>query len=177
MTMSHPFDHTMNDLFAKLESAVKQRQEADIQITTNSAAIRALANTCEDEDAKGEYILRLEELSGKQGFADALRSVMKVGAAMKPTHIRDLIVLLKKMDLKGYSNPMSSIHTTLRRMKASGEVEELQNDKGEKVYRLTPEAQAASQAEIAEQKKLTETLSAAERFKLSTIRQEAYKVK
>ena len=167
----------MNALFAKLEGAVKQRQEADIQITTNSAAIRALANTCEDEEAKGEYILRLEELSGKQGFTDAVRSVMRVGAAMKPVHIRDLIVLLKKMDLNGYSNPMASIHTTLRRMKASGEVEELQNDKGEKVYSLSPRAQVTSQAEIAEQKKLTEALPAADRFRISSIRLGAYKKK
>lgn len=175
--MSHPFDQTMNDLFAKLESAVKQRQDADIQITTNSAAIRALANTCEDEDEKGEYILRLEELSGKQGFTDAVRSVMRAGAAMKPVHIRDLIVLLKKMDLKGYSNPMASIHTTLRRMEASGEIEELQNDKGEKVYRLAPGSKGPSQSEIDEQDRTKTTLTSTEQFRISTIRREAFKKK
>jgi len=166
----------MNDLFTNLESAVKQRQEAEIQITTNSAAIRALANVCEDDEVKGEYILRLEELSGKQGFSDAVRSVMRVGAAMKPVHIRDLIVLLKKMDFNGYSNPMSSIHTTLRRMKTSGEVEELQNDKGEKVYRLAP-GKGPSQSEIDEQERTKKTLTIAEQFKVSSIRMEAFKKK
>ena len=32
---------------------------------------------------------------------------------------------MKKMDLSGYSNAMASIHTTLRRMKESGGVEEI----------------------------------------------------
>jgi hypothetical protein len=40
------------------------------------------------------------------------------------------------MDLSAYSNAMASIHTTLRRMKESGEVEELLNEKGERAYRL-----------------------------------------
>ena len=136
MGKKHPFDQAVNELFRKLEDALKQKQEADIQITANTAAIRALANSCEDEEVKGDYLLRLEEIGGQTGFKDAIRSVMRPGVTMTPKYIRDMIVLLKKMDLSGYSNAMASIHTTLRRMKDSGDVEEVLNDKGEKAWLL-----------------------------------------
>jgi len=169
MPKTHPFDQTMNELFTKLENGLKQRQEADIQITTNTAAIRALANTCEDEEVKGEYILRLDEISGKQGFVDAIRRAMLKGVAMTPMEIRSLIVLLKLMDLSGYSNAMASIHTTLRRMKEKGQVEEVRNTKGEKAFRLLPGSPGVSlpnQTDIADQK-----LSAQDRFQIAhTIR-------
>jgi len=50
------------------------------------------------------------------------------------------------MDLSGYSNPLASIHTTLRRMDGK-EVEEFINDKGEKAWRIRPPwRKSASQA-------------------------------
>ena len=65
---------------------------------------------------------------------------------MTPKYIRDMIVLLGKMELSVYTNAMASIHTTLRRMKESGEVEEVQNSNGERAYRLP------NQEDIAQQK-------------------------
>ena len=144
MTKTHPFDQTMNELFRKLEAAVTQRQEADIQITANAAAIRGLANACEDADVKGDYLLRLEELSGKPGFKDVVLSILRTHRkGLTPTEIRSWISLGKRMELSGYSNPLASIHTTLRRMEGR-EVEEFQNEKGEKAYRLRPEIDYAA---------------------------------
>jgi hypothetical protein len=138
MTKSHPFDQTVNGLFRTLEEALKQRQEADIQITTNTAAIRALANTCEDEDVKGDYLLRLEEINGKPGFKEVVLSMLRTHPkGLTPTEIRMFITLGKKMNLSGYSNPLASIHTTLRRMEGS-EVEQFVNEKGEKAWRIKP---------------------------------------
>jgi hypothetical protein len=136
MTKTHPFDLTVNDLFRKLEEALKLRQEADIQITTSTAAIRALANTCEDEDVKGEYLVRLEEISGKPGFKEVVLSVLRGHpGGLTPMGIRSWIGIAKKMDLSGYSNPLASIHTTLRRMEGS-EVEQFVNKDGEKAWRI-----------------------------------------
>lgn len=59
---------------------------------------------------------------------------------MTPSGIKDLI----KLDLSGYWNAMASIHTTLRRLKDKGEIEETLNDGGEKAYRLS----AAKMAEL-----------------------------
>jgi hypothetical protein len=137
MIKTHPFDDTMIGLFGKLESALKMRQEAEIQITANSAAIRALANACEDEEFKGVYLLRLEELTGKPGFKSVILTMLKKHPeGMTPRTIAGGIRLLKLMDLSGYSNPLASIHTTLRRMKEAGEVDEILIE-GEKAYRIS----------------------------------------
>jgi len=139
MTKTHPFDETVNELFKKLEESLKQKQAAEIQITSNAAAIRALANTCEDEDVKGDYLLRLEELSGKPGFKDVVLSILRTCgvSGATPTEIRSRIILGKRMDLSGYSNPLASIHTTLRRMEGV-EVENFKNSKGDKAWRIKP---------------------------------------
>ena len=136
MTTNHPFDQTVNELFRKLELALKQRQEAEIQITANAAAIKALANTCEDEDVKGDYLLRLDEMSGKPGFKEVVLSVLKGHPkGLTARGVKAWIDIGKKMNLSGYSNPLASIHTTLRRMDGK-EVEEFINDKGEKAWRI-----------------------------------------
>jgi hypothetical protein len=128
-----PILKTMDEMLAKLREVTLVNRETAKQITEYTNAIRALAQVHEDEDVRNEYLAALDELAGNPGFADAIRSVLKTGAAMTPKHIRDMIVLTNKMDLSAYSNPMASIHTTLRRMK---DVEEVQNEKGERAYKL-----------------------------------------
>jgi hypothetical protein len=146
MTKKHPFDQTVDGLFKTLGEALKQRQEADIQITTNTAAIRALANTCEDEDVKGDYLLRLEEMGGKTGFKDAVLKVLRAyPGGLTPPEIKGRINFLKVMDLSGYSNPLASIHTTLRRMEG-GEVEQFVNEVGEKAWRIKSRSRPVTNA-------------------------------
>lgn len=131
-----PFQKTMSGLFWKLEEALRERDAAQMQITIQSAAIRGLAGTCENEEEKADYLGRLEEMSGKSGFKDVILSVLRSHrAGLTPTKIKSWIVMGKKMSLSGYSNPMASIHTTLRRMDGK-EVEEFVNDQGEKAWRL-----------------------------------------
>lgn len=136
--MQTPFEQTMNELFQKLEAAAKRRVEADIQITSNSAAIRALAGTCEDEGKKTGYLVRLDEICGKPGFKDVVLSVLNAHPkGLTPKGIRSWILMGEKMDLSGYSNPLASIHTTLRRMDGK-EVEEFTNKEGENAWRIKP---------------------------------------
>jgi len=131
-----PITRTMDEMPGKLAGATLVYKESAKAISEYTNAIRALAQVCEDEEIREEYLTKLDEVNGKQGFADAVRSVMKLGNDYTPVQIKALITLFKKMDFSGYSNPMASIHTTLRRMKQSGEVEETRNEKGEKAYRL-----------------------------------------
>jgi len=138
-----PIVKTLDDLLAQLREATKTFREAEESVTGLTAAIRALAQVCEDEEIKTTYLNALEELSGKPGFLDAVRSVLKGPGqrkALTAAEIKEFIVLGGRMSLSGYSNPMASIHTTLRRLKDKREVEEQVNDKGEKVYRLIPRA-------------------------------------
>jgi hypothetical protein len=163
----------MDDMLAKLAEAVRVNRESGIAVREYTDAVRALAQVCEDEDIKNEYLTRLEEVNGKKGFVDAIRAVMLPGAAMTPIHIKSLIVLLRKMDLSGYSNAMASIHTTLRRMREAGEIEDAQTPDGAKAYRLPLGSKGPSKAELEEQARTEATMSAADRFKLVSIRREA----
>jgi hypothetical protein len=138
MTNTHPFDNAVNELIRKLEAAVKQRQEAEIEITAATAGIRALASNCEDEEVKTGYLVLLDEINGKPGFKDVILSILKAHPkGLTPKEVRSWILMGKKMDLSGYSNPLASIHTTLRRM-SGNEAEEFVNDKGEKAWRIKP---------------------------------------
>ncbi len=135
-----PITKTMDEMLVKLKDAVQTRAEAEKQITEYTNAIKALAKVCEDKEVGASYLISLDEVIGKSGFLSAIRSVLrfrKDGAT--PTEIRSWIHIGKTMDLSVYSNPMASIHTTLRRMVESGEVEVIQGTKeNEKLYRLNP---------------------------------------
>jgi hypothetical protein len=134
--MATPFEKTMAELFEKLEAATKQRQEAEVYITSSVAAIKALADMCEDEDKKNEYLVTLDEFTGKPGFKQVILSLLRTHAkGLTPKEIKSWILLGKKMELSAYSNPLASIHTTLRRM-SGNEAEEFVNAKGEKAWRL-----------------------------------------
>lgn len=136
-----PILKTMDDMMAKLADAVRVNRESEQAVREYTDAIRALAQVCEDEDIKANYLLALEDVTGKPGFMDAVRSALKAARPVQTaTEIKGTILLMKKMDLSGYANAMASIHTTLRRLEKKGEVEETTNDKGEKAYRLVPKA-------------------------------------
>lgn len=136
-----PILKTMDEMLAKLTEAVRVSREAETAVREYSAAIRALAQVCEDEETKANYLLALEDVTGKPGFMDAVRSALKAARSIQTaTQIKGTIVVMKTMDLSGYSNAMASIHTTLRRLEKKGEVEETVNDKGEKAYRLVLKA-------------------------------------
>jgi hypothetical protein len=127
----------MDEMFLKLAEAQLAKVEAEQQITEYTNALRALAKVIEDKAIGDSYLARLDELGGKPGFVETVRSILRLAVKpLAPPEIKTLIQLGKKMDLTAYSNPLASIHTTLRRMKDSGEVEESVNDKGEKKYRL-----------------------------------------
>ncbi len=132
-----PIAEMLDAMFAKLDEALVGYREAEKSVKDLSGAIEAVAKLCEDEELRDEYLLRLEELTGKQSFVAAIRHVMTSGAAMTPTQIKQMIDLTGKMNLKGYVNPMASIHTTLRRMKDAGDIKETTNSKGEKAYAIT----------------------------------------
>lgn len=131
-----PIKQTMDEMFAKLTAAQLAKVEAEQQISEYTSALRALAKVMEDKEAGDAYLVRLDEMSGKPGFTDAIRFVLRPSnKPLTPTAIRSLIQISKKMDLSVYSNPMASIHTTLRRMVEAAEVEVVTID-GEKAYRL-----------------------------------------
>lgn len=133
-----PMITTLDKLMADLKESVQLVREKEKHITGLTAAIRSLAGVCEDEDVKAEYLTALDELNGKPGFLSAIRAVLSAHVdGLTAGVIRIAIQQSKIMDLTGYSNPAASIHTTLRRMVESEEVELCTNLSGEKAYRLS----------------------------------------
>jgi hypothetical protein len=148
MTKS-PIIETMDSFLTKLKDAIQQRNELQSRIEQYTTAIKALAQTCEDEAVKGEYLTALDELSGKPGFVSAIRTLLRAHSdGLTPGVIKIAIQQAKLMDLTNYSNPAASIHTTLRRMVESGEVEPCTNLGGEKAYRLKPLTPAEAKRRI-----------------------------
>jgi hypothetical protein len=138
-----PILKTMDEMLAKLTDAIRVYRESERAVREYADAIRALAQVCEDEEIKANYLLALEDVTGKPGFMDAVRAALRGNPnGLTATQVKQVILMLKKMDLSTYSNPMASIHTTLRRMKEKDEVKEIINDKGEKAYQLIVKAPA-----------------------------------
>ncbi len=132
-----PIKLTIAGFIDKLSEAIKTRDDAEKRIGEYAVAIRALARVMEDKETADACLATLEKLSGKPGFAGTIRSVLRGNLkGLTPTEIKGWIQFRKSMDLSVYSNPMASIHTTLRRMVDSGEVEPIQNPEGEKAYRV-----------------------------------------
>lgn len=132
-----PIVVAMSEMLEKLKLAIQRRNEIQTQIAEYTNAIKALAQVCDEEDVRTAYLVALDELSGKPGFLDAIRTILRPHhQGLTPGVIRAGIQKSKIMDLSGYSNPLASIHTTLRRMVESEEIELFQNEQGEKLYRL-----------------------------------------
>lgn len=126
----------MDRMLLELAEESKLQKKYVKAVDNHTNAVRALAALCEDQETKEEYLTRLEEAVGKKGFVDAIRTVIHDGKPRTPIQIKNTITALKLMDLSVYSNAMASIHTTLRRMKKSGEVRETETAKKEKAYEL-----------------------------------------
>jgi len=136
-----PLDQTMSELFLRLTKALEQKNTAQIEIDRVSEAIRSLAYAYEDPRQTTAFMEMLAEAGTRVGFASAIRSVLalhKKGLTAK--QVRDAIQDGEIMDLSGYSNPLASIHTTLRRLVEQGEAAPFEGGSGETSYRLSDPA-------------------------------------
>jgi hypothetical protein len=141
-----PVIKTLDEMLAKLKDAVQASNEAQTLIREYTNAIRALAQVCEDEEIKAQYHVALDEISGKPGFLDAIRSVLRSNSrGLTPAEITAWMNAQKNLNLLQYTDPVASINTTLRRMVESGEVVTAQNASGEQAYRMTGKAWSTHQ--------------------------------
>jgi hypothetical protein len=136
MSISPAMKQTIDEVSAKLRAAINARSGADKQVGEWSEALRALLNVVEDDKYKADYLGLLDEATGKAGFREMIRIVL----ALRPNgltapQIKTMIQETGRMDLSNYSNPLASIHTTLRRMVESGEIVSTVIS-GERTFRL-----------------------------------------
>lgn len=133
----------MAQLKRDLAQAVKERDIADRKIERLTAAIGGLAGACEDPEEQTRHLEDLNDVVGRVGFRDAILRVLGNHSNMSAVEIKDAISVSGWINFADYSNPMASIHTTLRRLKESGKVEVVESADGEKGFRLNGPSEAS----------------------------------
>jgi hypothetical protein len=67
------------------------------------------------------------------GLTDACRLVLRCGVPMAPTGVRDRLRAIG-VDLSGYANDLSAIHTVLKRLNEAGEIRLVPRSSGRHAY-------------------------------------------
>jgi hypothetical protein len=132
---------------AEVRELIKERDELDrkvdglnLKIADLVAAIDGLAPLC-GINARTEYpSLFPYEVEPEIGFTDAIRKIFSVVPARAYTAVGVRDELVKSgFDLDKYTNPMASIHTILKRLVATHDVDAF-DEEGRTVYVLSPTA-------------------------------------
>jgi hypothetical protein len=137
----------------KLADMFRLREELEIEIAKQQRNVAALA-TLSDESEETDDLFEMSLGS----LTNACRSVFRASrnGILTPVEIRDQLALLR-FPINQYQNILASIHNTLKRLEAKGEVKEvIQND--ESAYEWIGEAYGglglkAALRKIAEKKK------------------------
>lgn len=141
--MATPFKQTMDGLRSELLDLVSRRNEIETRIVQVSNAIEGLVGVLEDPAEQAKYLDEVRSLTARVGFSSAVRSALALKPNSTVLQVRDFIAENKWMDLSAYSNPLASIHTTLRRMKEANEVEDndgkfqLKVDRSHPIHKLS----------------------------------------
>ncbi|HEX8889364.1 MAG TPA: hypothetical protein VF779_09305 [Pyrinomonadaceae bacterium] len=142
--MADTYRKALHDAREELIKLLAQKEAIDKRVTQLQQTVSSLAALCGEKVESDEpnyiqnEILRvygdiLETLTGKPGLTDAVRAALKAfDRPMLPVEVRDALISLG-YDLSIYSNVMASIHTILKRLVESKEIEEVDKD-GRKAY-------------------------------------------
>ncbi len=118
----------------QLKKVVAERDKLNSRIEQLADYIRASANFLPDTE-RAKEIEKLDRLvAGPPGFTDSVRNVLRNTPRCSATAIGVRNMLIESgYDLSQYTNPLASIHTILKRLVKSGEVEGTVRD-GELYY-------------------------------------------
>ena len=131
---------TFKDMQQELRLELQKRDEIDYRIARLRQGVIRLSAVCADsDDAPSQKEVsqaiedgrRLLQLSNKTlGFTDACREVLRANKGwLTPRDVRSALIEMD-IDLSGKSNPLASIHTTLKRLVKAGEVAVLPTSTG-----------------------------------------------
>jgi len=108
---------------AELSALVKQRSELDERIVRLTKSIEGLQSLCEDKGQSAGLTPKIEcELSDSMGLSDAIRQILANSILPRTApEIRDFLVA-EGFEPNDYSNMLTVIHNTLRRLERQGEI-------------------------------------------------------
>ena len=130
----------MKDEFAKNREAIadglrqiKELSERETEIRQRISKISRLVTANIDllpESEQQEHFTALEEAVAPSGLKEAVLRITPIGKPVSAASVRDALIKTG-YDFSGQSNPLASIHTTLRRLAAQGKFST--NTKGDKM--------------------------------------------
>lgn len=128
----------LSDVMSQREELDSQREELDhriIQLRKGVFGLTAIAGIETDEVAKTHPDLFPDLLNPDVGFTDAVRDVLKAHRSyhMSPIEVRNSL-RIKGFDLSKYKNVLASIHTILKRLQESREVDVMARE-GKSLYK------------------------------------------
>jgi hypothetical protein len=108
----------------RLKKLIADRDKLELEIERTGEYIKANANFLPDAEREAQ-LKKLEQLIAQPpGFTDAVRIVLSKNQGYSTTAIGVRELLVKSgFPLSGYSNPLASIHTILKRLADRGEVD------------------------------------------------------
>jgi hypothetical protein len=101
----------------KLKATTAERAKLTKQIKRFEDAARSILATTEDGEEIATYQEKLDDIIEPTGFTDAIRKVLQAanGEAMTAIEVKDALPGVG-FPLSGYSNPLASVHTILKRL-------------------------------------------------------------
>lgn len=108
---------TLDHYLAQLKSATVERTKLTKRIRRLEDAARSILAMTEDEEEITTYQERLDDIIEPTGFTDAICKVLQAanGEAMTAVEVRDALPSVGFL-LSGYSNPLATVHTILKRL-------------------------------------------------------------
>jgi len=135
--MFDPYRRQIYQALSDLIQCVRQKREVEQKISKLRTLVIANANMLPDAE-RAVFIRQANESFA--GFTDSIREIFRTHVnGLTPTQVRDKLLELG-FDLGSQVNPMASIHSVIRRLENSGEIEERRSPEGEKTFRLTGES-------------------------------------
>jgi len=119
--VSDAYKGAMEKAKAQLIHAIRQRDFWNLEITRLQQLYKSLM------DAQGQDLSAMEDVlvTGQVGFADLVQSIVsRSPGSVSATEVRDA-VWAAGYDLREYSNALSLIHQTLKRLAEKGRIKNL----------------------------------------------------
>lgn len=103
----------MDSYLSELTTLLSDRQKIDRRVAKVEKVLRGMIDLL-DEEEQTEYIEKLEDMRPPAGLTEAIQQVLASdpNRTFFPTDVRDRV----KSYLLNHSNPMASVHTTLKRI-------------------------------------------------------------
>ena len=119
----------------RLRTLIQQREELNREIARLQAAIVANANMLDDPEETAEELMDMTDIVTPTGLTDAVRRALQTAGkgGLTPVETREAVIKAN-LDLSQYSNPLSAIHTILKRLVKKEQARVAISDRDESVY-------------------------------------------